>query len=45
MQLIDKVMPHINKITEDIIEIGYNLGCLVWYGLGLDEFVEVINDE
>ena len=44
-KLINKTKVHIDKITENIVEIGFHLGCCIWYCLGLDELVKVIDDE
>lgn len=44
-ELINKLKPHVNRMVEDTIDVIYQLGCVIAYGLGLDEFFEAINDE
>ena len=43
-KLID-IIECIDKIVEDVINIGFDLGCFIRYVLGLDEIIEAINDE
>ena len=43
-ELVDKMKPHVDKITESLKQIGFSLGCLVWHVFGLDELVEAVND-
>ena len=42
--ITEKLEPHINKITKDIVDVVYQLGCVIVYGLGIDKFFEVLDD-